>query len=131
MAQNIKVNFMKPVIYVPTYTHGQVVASGYIDSYEFAIVSYGFAPAGFVRIPVHSSMYHQYKDLFMTPKINAHYGIDYTEPYLFNKRGHWIGWHYDYPALDWTPTVPEGHKWETEEILGHIIKTVNQLSQMA
>lgn len=125
-----KIDFVKPMMYISGFMIGDILAKGYIGNYGFAIISYGVTPKAYVKIPIHSPIYHDYKQLFMSEKAGGRFGITYTESQLLGMSGHWVGWDYDYPFIDWTPCTQSGHQWTTEEILIDVEKTVQALSKM-
>lgn len=133
---------MKEMVYTD-HPDRIVLDSGTKDGYEWVILSLGFHPCAYVKIP---KGYPRYKfrcdDYARFSDIVCHGGITYVDHSLDTgdgetNHGHWIGWDYqhardfsgrkDYDELN---KICNAKKWRTSEIRREVFNVINQLKKM-
>ena len=126
---------MKEMIY-KTKFETELLDSGTYEGYEYAIVSRGFHPCAYVKLPEGHKYYGLgYDDIL----VDCHGELTYAENYLDvlpARLGWWIGWDYghccDYAGFMKSPMwsdVDTGHykKWTTSEIFEEVKQVIEQL----
>lgn len=111
--------------------------SGTYDGYEYAIVSRGFHPCAYVKLPESHKYYGLgYDDI----PVDCHCGLTYSEKYLDvmpDSHGGWIGWDYghccDYSGFmthEYWHGIDTSHlkRWTTAEILEEVKQVIDQLN---
>lgn len=124
---------MKEMIYSNNHTIVEILHSGDINGYKFAIVSFGVHPAAYVQVPESHPWYH---DVDIDGFVFCHGGIsfhqDLNEPNVLGlDPGWWIGWDYahvtDYIDM---PFMTFGKKkWTTTEMLNDVQLVIQQLCE--
>lgn len=125
---------MKEMIYSSDHTIVEILHSGDINGYKFAIVSFGIHPSAYVQVPESHPLYH---DEDIDGYVLCHGGIsfrlDLTEPNeLGLDSGWWIGWDYAH-ATDYIdfPVMSFGKKkWTTTEMLNDVQMVIQQLCEV-
>ncbi len=103
----------------------ELLDSGTYNGYEYAIVSRGFHPCAYVKLPENHICYGL--DCNDIP-VECHYGLTYSADSLDvmpSDSGWWIGWDYAHCTDQIGKT--EGKKWTTSEILTEVKQVIQQL----
>lgn len=119
------------------YTNEQIIDvldEGAFDGFDYCIVSFGFNPCAYVRLPESHKLYGNSREIEET--INCHGAITYADNELLtmdnehHKYGYWIGWDYAH-FDDHTGYRPDdgGKKWTTAEILDEVKEVIKQLKE--
>lgn len=128
---------MKEMVY-KNKSVAELLDSGIYNSYEYAIVSMGFHPCAYVKLPEGHKYYGLgYDDI----PVDCHAGLTYAENYLDAmplESGWWIGWNYGH-CCDYSGFMMHEHwkdidtshckKWTTSEILKEVKQVVDQLNK--
>lgn len=116
----------------------ELLDSGTYDGYEYAIVSRGFHPCAYVKLPEGHKCYGMdYDDI----PVDCHCGLTYAENYLAIlplESGWWIGWDYghccDYSGFmmhEYWCDIDTSHlkRWTTAEIFEEVKQVIAQLDE--
>lgn len=122
----------------------KVLYIGKHRGYKFYILSLGTHPTAYVKIPKKNKLYGlDYLDVdnvldYLDTDINVHGGFTFSDDHLYlNKhsrpiKGWFLGWDYahcyDYVGFyDTLPTIFEGKKWTTKEIILECMEVIDQI----
>ncbi|MDE6833340.1 MAG: hypothetical protein K2J39_03695 [Ruminococcus sp.] len=126
---------MKEMIY-KNKSVAELLDSGTYKDYEYAIVSRGFSPCAYVKLPEGHTYYGlDYDDI----PVECHGGLTYSDYYIDGMpsgSGWWIGWDYghccDYSGFmineNWHD-ISRYKKWTTTEILEEVKRVIDQLKE--
>ena len=126
---------MKQMVYTAERNR-EVLDMGEYEGFTYAIISLGWHPCAYVKIPEN----HKYfkVDCDDLPMIDCHGGITYSESYLAvadgkDLDGWWIGWDYSH-YMDFSGTslrsgicIEGEKKYSTAEILSDVFNVIEQL----
>jgi len=127
---------MKEMMY-STEAKREVLDSGYCLGFFYYILSLGYHPTAYIKIPENHIAYKKHHD---DVDIDVHGGLTYSRDYLFleNKQtieGWFIGWDYghcgDYAGYyEKMGIVSDEKKWTTEEIKREVTDVCYQLNNL-
>lgn len=124
---------IKPMIYKNEHEIEQLHRAIY-KGFEFMVMSYGYHPCAYVKIPVGHQLYGKdYNDI----DIDCHGGLTFASSLLpdmdSDKSNYWIGWDYahcyDYAGcMETMGETPNVKRWTTEEIIEECESVINQIT---
>lgn len=120
---------MKEMVYSKTRTV-EILDRGTYKDYDYAVLSLGTHPCGYVRIP---EDHPYYNEDYNNCDIDCYWGLTYSRPYLrtsydTQESGWWIGWDYAH-CDDYCGYMPYdcGIRHTTKEIQQKCFSVIEQL----